>query len=54
MRQSASQPFGDDTFGSGTPIVSTMQLPRLTALAANVGQVDTRLSLPPEVWWRLE
>ena len=35
-------------------ILSTMQLPRLAALATNVGEFDARLSFPLEVWQGLE
>jgi hypothetical protein len=35
-------------------ILSTMQLPRLAALATNVGEFDARLSFPLEVWRGLE
>jgi hypothetical protein len=36
------------------PVLSTMRLPRLTALATNVGKVDARRSFPLHVWQRLE
>jgi hypothetical protein len=35
-------------------ILSTIQLPRLAALATNVGEFDVRLSFPLEVWRGLE
>ena len=35
------------------PLLSTMRLPRLVALATNLGGVDAGLSLPLEVWRRL-
>ena len=39
---------------SDISILSTMQLPRLAALATNVGEFDARLSFPLEVWQGLE
>lgn len=35
-------------------LLSTMQLPRLTALVSNVGMFDVGLSFPLDVWRRLE
>lgn len=48
-----SDGFNDAT-GFHLPILSTMQLPRLTALTTNVSVIDAHLPFPLDVWRRLE
>ena len=44
----------DDDVEACIPVFLTIQLPRLTALATNVGAADAQRSFPLEVWRRLE
>ena len=45
---------GNNNIKSCLPVLSTVQLPRLRALATNVGDVDVGLSFPLDIWRRLE